>query len=291
MHSRHKGFEGQVSEVKTSMIKIRTASIADCQGIQSVHAGTPGPWANINECIPWISKRIERGYYVQVAELNGEIVGHAEWVETADPSGKFFYLCVMQIKPNYQGHGIGRKMVEDGIAQGKIRNCTKLVTIPELETGSEKFYFKCGFTKGREIKSISIPTKDYGYSQNYTEAASVPFEVIGKYDFILGLDQASSRHIWEVCNAKPDNDERKPHTLISPKGDFLQIDSYAPPRAWAICWSNKPTSALVKDILTLGKSKNFEKIAFEFFEENKQLFREFDIEIEDYCYELNLLCK
>ena len=82
---------------------IREATINDCDGIQSVHMGTPGPWANTDECVPWVSKRIERDYYVHVAELDGQIVGHAEWVENHDINGKFFYLCVMQIKDDYQG--------------------------------------------------------------------------------------------------------------------------------------------------------------------------------------------
>lgn len=267
-------------------IKIRAATIQDCEGIQSVHDGTPGPWADINECIPWIGKRVERDYYVQVAELDDEIVGHAEWVETHDPSGKFLYLCVMQIKQEHQGKGIGRKMVEDGIRHAKTQNCTRVVTIPEDDTGVEKFYYKCGFVDGRQIRSTSIPTNGYGYSQSYTEAAAVPFEIIREYEFILGLSQASARHIWEVCNAKPDGDDRIVNTLISATGDCLQLDNWSPGNASAICWSNNPTPALVKDILTLGKSKGLEKIAFDFFAENENLFFDFDNETKDYVREL-----
>ena len=104
---------------------IRKATINDCEGIQSVHMGTPGPWATIEQCTPWVSKRIERGYYVQVATLNGQVVGHAEWVKNHDINGKFFYLCVMQIKNDYQGQGIGKRMVSDGIQVQKRKGVKK----------------------------------------------------------------------------------------------------------------------------------------------------------------------
>jgi len=269
-------------------LQIRTATIQDCAGIQSVHDGTPGPWANMDECVPWIKKRIERGYYVQIAELDGEIVGHAEWVENHDPSGRFFYLSVMQIKPEHQGKGIGREMVEDGIRHAKLLDCTRVVTIPEEETGSDKFYFKCGFVNGRQIKSASIATKEYGYSQNYKEAEMAPFEVIRNNEFVFGLSQASARHMWEVCNAKPAGDNRVTHTLLSANGDCLQLQGMYnnPHKGWALCWSNNVAPAFVKDILTFGKLSGFDEISFDFFTENENLFCEFDNKAEAYCTEL-----
>ena len=272
---------------------IRKATVQDCPGIQSVHQGTPGPWANIDECIPWVSKRIERGYYVQVAELNNQIVGHAEWVETHDLSGKFFYLCVMQIKTEHQGQGIGRRMVNDGIRAAKKQECTRVVTIPEEDTGSEKFYAKCGFIDGRQIKSISLPTSDYGYSQHYREAGSAPFEIIREYQFIFGLSQASARHMWEVNNEKPVGDDRVTTTLISDGGDCIQICSmYANPcKAWVLCWSNAPKPEVIMDILALGKAKGFQDISFDFFSEYESYFSEFDKEIAAYAVEMyNLIC-
>ena len=266
---------------------IREATIQDCEGIQSVHMGTPGPWANINECIPWVSKRIERGYYVQVAEFDNQIVGHAEWVETHDPGGKFFYLCVMQIKAEYQGQGIGMKMVEDGIRAAKEQGSAKVVTIPEEETGSEKFYAKCDFVDGRQIKSVAIPTGDFGYSQNYTEADSAPFEIIRERQFIFGLSQASARHMWELYNKKPEGDNRVTTTLISDIGDCIQILNLSnnPHSAWVLYWSDAPKAGVVKDILTLGKAKGFKEIAFDFFSEYESFFSEFDNEIKAYCVE------
>jgi len=267
---------------------IREATMQDCESIQSVHAGTPGPWANIDECIPWIKKRLERGYYVQIAEYNSQVAGHAEWVETRDPSGKFFYLCVMQIKAEYQGQGIGRAMVDDGIRVAKELGAAKVVTIPDEETGSEKFYAKCDFADGRQIKSVSIPTKDYGYSQGYREVGGAPFEVIKECKFIIGLSQASARHMWEVNNEKPEGDDRVTSTLMSDNGDCIQICSlYSnPSSAWALYWGNIPKPVVVRDILTFGKAKGFEEISFDFFAGDESLFCEFDVEIEPYCVEM-----
>ena len=268
-------------------LMIREATINDCEGIQFVHMGTPGPWANTDECAPWVSKRIERGYYVQVAEINGQVVGHAEWVENHDISGKFFYLCVMQIKDDYQGQGIGRKMVSEGIQVARALGCEKVVTIPEEDTGSEKFYAKCGFINGRQIKSVSIPTSAYGYSQKYKEVDSAPFEIIRGCHFIFGLSQASARHMWEVNNAKPIGDNRVTTTLISEAGDCIQIcNQYTNPhKAWVLCWSNNPNPMFVKDILTLGDSKGFQEISFDFFAEYESYFSEFANEIKLYAVE------
>jgi len=268
-------------------ILIREATLNDCEGIQYVHMGTPGPWANIEECVPWVKKRIERGYYVQVAELNGRIVGHAEWVETHDINGKFFYLCVMQIKEDYQGQGIGRKMVDDGIRVARAQGCEKVVTIPEEETGSEKFYAKCGFINGRQIKSVSVPTGDYGYSRPYTEVAYAPFDIIRGCHFIFGLSQASARHMWEVNNEKPIGDNRVTTTLMSEAGDCIQLCSTYnnPHKAWALCWSHNPSPVLVKDILTLGDAKGFREIDFDFFAGYESYFGEFASEIKLYAVE------
>ena len=268
-------------------LTIRAATIQDCEGIQYVHMGTPGPWANIGECIPWISKRLERGYYVQVAELNGQVAGHAEWIETHDHSGKYLYLCVMQIKTEYQGRGIGRKMVEDGINKARALGCTKVVTIPDEDTGSGIFYAKCGFTKGRQIMSISIPTHDYGYSQAYTTIDRVPFEVIRERRFIFGLSQVSARHMWEVNNEMPAGDNRVTANLVSDTGDYIQICGlyYNPKKAWVLCWSNAPRPVLVRDALNLGKSQGYEELLFDFFAEHESFFNGYDKRPEAYCVE------
>ena len=272
----------------TPELTIRKATINDWEGIQAVHMGTPGPWANATECAPWVQKRIARGYYVQVAELNGQIVGHAEWVENHGVEGKFFYLCVMQIKDGYQGQGIGSKMVTDGIQKAKALGCEKVVTIPEEDTGSEKFYAKCGFTNGRQIKSISIPAGTYEYSQNYQEVDKAPFEIIKQCQFIFGLSQASPRHMWEVTNEKPTGDNRVTTTFISDAGDYIQLcPLYTNPhQAWALCWSNHPQPTLVKDILALAKSKGYQEIFFDFFAEYESYFNDFAREIIPYAVEI-----
>ena len=269
-------------------LTIRQATINDCPGIHGVHAGTEGPWANMDECAPWIEKRLQRGFYVQVAEQNNQIVGHAEWLETPSPDGKYLYLCVMQIHAQHQGRGIGRAMVNDGIRMAKNLGCTKVVCIPDEETGSEKFYAKCGFVTGRQISSISLPTADYGYSQSYTEADNLSYELVRDRHFLFGLSQVSPRHMWEVNNEKPAGDNRITTTLISNDGDYIQLCAlYNNPRkAWALCWSDAPEAVLVKDVLSLGKAKGFDEVSFDFFAENVNYFCEFDVKPEPYSVEI-----
>ena len=109
------------------------------------------------------------------------------------------------------------------------------------------------------------------------------------HDFLLhpGLSQASARHMWEVNNEKPIGDNRVTTTVISDTGDCIQICRlYTDPhKAWVLCWSNNLNPIFVKDILTLGESKGFQEILFDFFVEYESYFNEFANEIKLYAVE------
>ena len=94
--------------------------------------------------------------------------------------------------------------------------------------------------------------------------------------------------MWEVNNKKPIGDNRATTTLISDAGDCIQICNMSPNphKAWVLCWSNNPNSILVKDILTLGYSKGFQEISFDFFAEYESYFSEFANEIKPYTVEI-----
>ncbi|MDR0325235.1 MAG: GNAT family N-acetyltransferase [Oscillospiraceae bacterium] len=256
---------------------IRKAELHDCAGIQNIHRNCDDPWHDQEECAAWVSKRLERGFYIQIAEIDGKTVGHGEWVVTIDPRDTFLCLGMLQMDEDFQGRGIGRKMIEDGIRMAKEQDCHKIVTIPE--TGSEGFYMKCGFVNGRLIKSVTLQTSDCGYSKQYTAIESAPFSIIQKSLFIFGLAQASSRHMWEAYNQKPATDDRMSAAILSDDGDCIQLGWFAgSDTALALYWGNSPGHC-VSDILTFGNRLGLQKIAFLFYEDYQFLFDGSDLEI------------
>jgi len=262
-------------------IIIREATMHDIISIQNIHRDCDGPWNNLDECTAWVGKRIQRGFYIQIAEIGGKIVGHGEWIVSHEPEEKFFYLGLLQIDDDYQKQGIGRQMLADGIHIAKELGCSKVVTIPDTDTGAEEFYRKCGFTEGRKIKGVVLPVKDYGYSQKYTSIDNAPFSVIYEKAFVFGTSQASSRHMWEVHNQRPDTDDRNIATLLSDKGDCIQLGWFCGnDTALVLLWTNHPSHAMVRDILTFGYNLGLEKINFLFFDEYEIIFEKINAEKE-----------
>ena len=259
---------------------IRKATLADCAGFQHLHREDNDPWHSEKECTAWVCKRLERGFYIQATELDGKIVGHGEWIVNNGPEGKFLYLGMLQVDADYQKRGIGYKMIEDGVRYAKELGCSRVVTIPDMETGSIEFYRKCGFMEGRKIKNIYLPTRDTGYSQIYTISENIPFSVIKSHLFIFGLGQASSRHIWEVYNQKPATDYRFTTALLSTEvciqlGWFEEDES-----AYALLWCQTPVSKYVGDILSLGYRKGFRFVEFSFFEAYEYMFEPYGSDIQ-----------
>jgi len=258
-------------------LQIRAATLDDLAGIQHIHRDDNDPWRHKEECEAWVSKRLERGFDIQVAVLDGQIVGHAEWIVSDEPGGKFLYLGMLQVDADFQGRGIGRRMIEAGTHIARENGCAKIKTSPDIETGSHIFYEKCGFVQGRVIMSVTLPTKDNGYAQAYAQADNAPFSVIKEQRLVFGTAQASSRHMWEVHNEKPATDDRHTATMLCDSGGCIQLGWFDDsPGALALYWGDSPC---VEDILTFGHRLGLQQVAFLFFEEHAGLFDAYDAEI------------
>ena len=254
---------------------IRKATMNDIKGIQNIHRNCNDPWDNETECRSWVEKRLDRGFYIQVAVLNNRIVGHGEWIVSDEPTNKFLYLGLLQIDSDYQKQGIGRAMLNDGQYYARQNGCKSIVTIPDKETGSISFYRKCGFTHGRNIKQIKIPTiKHTDYNSNNKRIDHVPFSIIKELPFIFGLSQISSRHMWEVCNEPPKSDDRLTPAIRTAEGDFVQFSYYKPSdTGLVLCWSpSNDIDRLLKNILCFGYECGLKQAKFSFFEQYEHFF-------------------
>jgi GNAT superfamily N-acetyltransferase len=259
---------------------IRPATLDDCGGIRHIHRDCPDPWHDPEECAAWVERRLERGFYIQLAVLDGAVVGHGEWVVSDEPDGKFLYLGMLQIDADYQRRGIGRAMVADGEKYAAIHGCSHIVTLPD--EGAEAFYESCGFAKGAEIMTANIPVADNALSQTYTPVDEVPFDVIKERRFVLGWSQACSRHMWELCNRPPSTDDRIVKSYRAENGDYVQLmyfndNDYTS----ALLWSNTPTERYAADILALAACVGLSNVGFDFNNKYAYLFKDYDAMIDE----------
>jgi GNAT superfamily N-acetyltransferase len=263
---------------------IREATSKDIDAIQYIHRDCNDPWHDIVQCKAWVENRLFRNFYIQVAEIEGRVIGHGEWVVSEEPMDKFVYLGLLQVDSEFQGLGVGRAMLEDGAVYTKKHHCSKIVTIPEQDTTSIVFYEKCGFVRGRRIYVSVLPTYDFRSNLGFVYE-NVPECVIKEKQFVFGAAQVSSRHMWEVLNRKPSTDDRMTPAVVLPDGSWIQLSYFdGQDTGFAMYWSNSPENDAVKSVLQLGFDNGLKCIEFRIFDDYLALFEgggavESDIEL------------
>ena len=264
-------------------IKIRqaTTSESDINGIVKVYKpGDEVPWSKPVECKAWISKRLERGFYIQVAEIDEKIIAHGEWIISDEPNRKFAYLGMLEINEQYQRKGIGRAMIADGIEHAKKNGCKLAVTNPDTETGAEVFYRKCGFTDARKHHSLKMLTekyKDYEFLKTYID--KIPFAAIKEKNYIFGKGQFCSRHMWEVYNEKPTTDDRLSPAILLPEGSYIQLGYWqGGDGGYLMIWSNNTNYGdIIKSALSFGYCLGLHHLDFDYLEDEESFFEGFEV--------------
>lgn len=184
-----------------SKIEVRRAEEADIPAILEVNAGEEGPWAEPDSCRAWVQKRLSRGFFIQVAYLDGAAAGHGEWVFSDEPRGKAFYLGQLQVKKELRRMGVGRAMMADGEAEARRLGCESVTLIPDLETGADAFYARLGYQRGRTLLRATGKARS-GVPLRMIDA--IPERVVSEKRFVAGLMQTASRHMWELVEHCPD---------------------------------------------------------------------------------------
>ena len=263
-------------------IKIRdiTTSEEDINGMLQIHRNCQDPWNEREECISWISKRIERGFYLRLAEVDGKIVGHAEWIISDERDSKFLYLGMLQIDEDYQKKGIGRAMIADGIEYAKKNDCPTVVTMPDMEDNADIFYRKCGFIDVRKHYNAKMETakyKDYKFEKTIID--KVPFSVIKEKRYIFGKGQISARHMWEVYNEKPSTDDRLSPAILLPDGTYIQLGFWeGGDGGYLMIWSNSTDyENIIKSALSFGYSLGLHHLDFDYLEDEESFLDGFDV--------------
>ncbi len=123
------------------MSSARAASVT----IRPLAAGEPPPWPLLLLADPsqaMIGSYVGRGR-VFVAEEEGRVVGEYVLLETRPATAEIVNVAVAEDR---QGHGVGRALVLDAIAQARASGCRTL----EIGTGNAgigqlALYQRCGF--------------------------------------------------------------------------------------------------------------------------------------------------
>lgn len=263
-------------------IIIRVATEADIPGICHVNRGEEGPWAEMESCAAWVVNRIRLGFYVQVGELDGRIVAHGEWSLSDERRWKTFYLGQLQVDPDFQFRGVGRKMLLDGIRAARAASCDSISLIPEQDTGSQKFYEKCGLVRGEDI--LSCPLSAESGPVRGTRASEAPLSVIKRLPFMFGLSQTSAYHMWQVLNRRPEGEGRMVDTLLG--DDFcMQLAGFSREKhnAQLLVWAEKDSAAeMIRNARAFARELGYPGIDFFFFPEYRPLFPKELTETWDY---------
>ena len=92
-----------------------------------------------------------------VAELDGEVVGHIAFsaASIGDTSVGWFLLGPVAVRPDHQGEGIGRALVESGLAALRSRGACGCVLV-----GDPAFYRRFGFQRHPGTVWVGVPDEN-----------------------------------------------------------------------------------------------------------------------------------
>ena len=238
-------------------ITIRPATLSDVPDIRTIHEGDDDPWADIATCAIWTNHRLLRGFLIEVAILDGEAVGHAEWIVSPEPEpiGVHLYLGVLQVRSDVRGLGIGRALVISGKSHAKQVGCSSMRTNPAVETAD--FYLKNGFLFERAVESIAIPVQGDKIDVGWRKLRSVSRRTCRTLPMRVGWYQGSSAHMWEVVNSWPPvyGDDINSASAAIRDQAVVQTYSFAgSERGSTVAWASRDiaTTDLVRPILALG---------------------------------------
>ena len=237
------------------------------------------PWHRYDQCLEWVNKRMQRGFYITIAYNGDTLVGYSEWIEMSDAGRKILYLGIMQVEGDLRGRGIGGLMLSDGEEYAHRIGALHLRTIPEDERAQD-FYLKYGYASTDTIFSCLCRTVPNPETLEHGKPSEITLEDADNNDFIFGLSQSSGRHMYEVANHYPgDTFEVKTMKIAS---GFLQFRyRIATSTAMVLYWSNGTVTAdTVSDILSLGCQEGFEEIEFVFRSKYRDLFTDKNVVLE-----------
>ena len=230
------------------------------------------PWQRYDTCLPWVTHRLARGFYLTAAYSGAQLVGYSEWIETRDDGEKILYLSLMQVDSALRSRGIGKLLLDDGEAYAKSIGATRLRTMPE-DSRSYNFYQKYGFNETDLILKCTCPCTESGKPPQSGDFLPLTLDIVNSHTFIFGLWQSSGRYLYEAANHSHEPEHYTIKTITLPEG-YLQLRALkGESTAEVLYWSNKdPRTETVSLILAHGHAEGFKELEFFFRTKHKPLF-------------------
>jgi GNAT superfamily N-acetyltransferase len=208
-------------------IKVRRATLNDVKGIVYVHCSGVeewykysenrkadytdlniterylhgGPWMSIETCAIHLNNILLEGNIAIVAEVDGNIVGHAEILISEEPIKgsilKIAHLDVLEVHKDYRNKGIGKTMISFVEDIARTEGCELLSVTPD--ESSVGFYKKVGIDKVIhtanyvEFNCLSCP--DFNVKP---EVFDFSWEEIRDLNMIAGRFQSSYDHWFMI---------------------------------------------------------------------------------------------
>ncbi len=161
---------------------LRPAVLSDAAGISAVHCSTVqiwrnpltrrpseyaaldlfgrwyngGPWMSPESCAVHLNQLLLAGQAPWVAVAEGQIVGEAEYLVNREPEpfGAALHLSILYIHRDWQGRGVGRVLVDQGVELARRQGLAYLTTQPEEE--AEAFYSRVGFEPWMAFREMQL---------------------------------------------------------------------------------------------------------------------------------------
>jgi putative acetyltransferase len=130
-----------------------------------------------------IAVRDEAGSFAFVAEESGVVIGHVQLSRAWAGGTPILALGPIGVRPDHQGHGIGRALIEAAVAEARSRGEIAVILL-----GDPRLYPRFGFE----------PASSYGLRNPFTGVTDNGF-VIREEDFmLLPLDDRARTLAGEV---------------------------------------------------------------------------------------------
>jgi GNAT superfamily N-acetyltransferase len=143
-------------------VNIRQAVSEDAGDVYDVHASVGGsiPWSGVDECRRHIEWMMDLGVPPLVAEVDGRAVAEMEvwWGEDVPELGRSLDVSMVDVRPDYQGLGIGRALIRHAVLLAGEKGCRRasVWTAPE----AVGFYRKVGFEDYLSLRRHTLAPTD-----------------------------------------------------------------------------------------------------------------------------------
>ena len=149
-----------------SEVQLRPATAADIPAVLAVTRAAYAPYAGrlappssaLNEDPEAVTRYLHNGGVI-VAEVDGEVVGAVRY----EPYETYLYLARLAVAPDWQGQGIGRRLVE------AVEGWALLLGLDEVRLG---------------VRAELPANRDFYRRLGYSEDGNAPFRYDPRYSYL-----------------------------------------------------------------------------------------------------------